>query len=101
MHFRIIDLLLDGSLKYRNNLQNLIRKLDLKPLKIAEKILVQVPSDNVDQNSSLNKKKNMQWNKTEIQQKQVNHSFDHTSSREKVNCRLKETTVLLLRVTSV
>ena len=65
-------------------------KSDLKPLKISEKVLVQVLSDNADQNYFLNQKR-MQWNKTEIQQKQINHSFDHTSSREKVNYHLKET----------
>lgn len=72
----------------------------MKPLKISEKALVQVLSDNADQDYFLNPKK-MQWNKTEIQQKQMNHPFDRISSRDKVSYRFKKMIVLLFRVTSV
>lgn len=95
-----MDLLLNGSLEYRNNPQKFVRKLELKPLKISEKALVQVLSDNAHQNYFLSPKK-LQWNKTEIQQKQMNHPFDHISSRDKVNHPFKEVIVLLFRVTSV
>lgn len=37
----------------------------------------------------------MQWNQTEIQQNQINHSFDHTSSTVQVNSHHEEMIVLL------
>lgn len=60
MHFRIVDLMLSVSLKYRNDPQKFIMKLDFQPLKIPEKDLVQILSDNADQNYFLNKKIKLQ-----------------------------------------
>lgn len=56
INFRIVDLLLNMSLKYRNNPQKFIMKLDFQPLKVPEKDLVQILRDNAAQNYFLNKK---------------------------------------------
>lgn len=60
MHFRIVDLMLSVSLKYKNDPQEFIMKLDFQPLKIPEKDLVQILRDNADQNYFLNKKIKLQ-----------------------------------------
>lgn len=104
MHFRIIDLLLSMSLKYRNNPQNFIMKLDFQPLNILEKfwfkfwVAMQI--------------RIIFWIKKKCSRTKLRFSknkwitLDHTLSREKVNYHLKELYFLMIaftfwRVTSV